>query len=140
MNNQQPNVSILRYPGKFSIDGNKLRIENKMGMSSVLFEDISSISYKSVSINNFKMIFIGSLITMLLTIIGLTNESPSIVFLGILIFIGFVIYSYKNSIKWDNVIIETRGGMLLFYSVDIGEGINQVNKIEEEKRIITLSK
>jgi hypothetical protein len=137
MNNVQPNVSILRYPGNFSIEGNKLRITNKMGMSSVLFEDISSISFKSIQTPNWKYFLIGFLITILMTIIGGSTSNVSIVVLGLIIFIGFWIYSFINKNKWDNVIIETRGGLLLFYSVDNNEGINQVNKIEEEKRRIT---
>jgi hypothetical protein len=137
MNNVQPNVSLLRYPGNFSIEGNKLRITNKMGMSSVLFEDISSISFKSIQTLNWNFFLIGLLITFLMTIIGGSTSNVSIILFGLIIFIGFTIYSVVNKKKWDNVIIETRGGLLLFYSVDKNEGINQVNRIEEEKRRIT---
>ena len=65
------------------------------------------------------------------------NSSVSTILFGLIICIGFLVYSIVNKIKWDNVIIETRGGLLLFYSVNEGEGINQVNRIEEEKRRIT---
>ena len=40
----------------------------------------------------------------------------------------------------NNGIIETRGVMLVFYSVEFFEGIKQVNKIEPEKRNSTTPK
>ncbi len=147
MNNQIPNILNGRYPGNFSTDGDKLRIVNNQGMSSVLFEDISSISFKSYNsfdvVKLFSYLFGGSLLFIILLVIGGINESGFIMFLGFIILIGSFIYSFTNNkfkIKWDNVIIETRGGLLLFYSVNFGEGINQVNKIEVEKRRLTSSK
>ncbi len=52
--------------------------------------------------------------------------------------IGIVIYGYMNQIKWDDVIIETRGGMLLSYSVDEDQGQVEVNRIENARRIGSL--
>jgi hypothetical protein len=55
----QPNQILRRNPGEFSFEDNKLRISSLNGISSVLFEDISSISYSKVSIPNIKWIFYG---------------------------------------------------------------------------------
>jgi len=64
----QPPQPIKRNPGKFSFEDNKLRISNLDGISSVLFEDISSISYKSNSMNNLKWVLIGFVISILFMI------------------------------------------------------------------------
>jgi len=133
----QPPQPIKRNPGKFSFEDNKLRISNLDGISSVLFEDISSISFKSNSMNNLKWVLIGFLISIVLSILGGYNNSiPTIVF-GMIVIIGFIIYSFMDKIKWDDVTVETRGGKLLSYSVDFGQGENQVEEIEKLKREIT---
>jgi hypothetical protein len=133
----QPPQPIKRNPGKYSFDDNKLRISNLEGTSSVLFEDISSISFKSNSMNNLKWVFIGFIISMFFIILGGYNDSiPTIVF-GMIVFIGFIIYSFMDKIRWDDVTVETRGGKLLSYSVDFGHGENQVEEIEKLKREIT---
>jgi hypothetical protein len=36
-----------------------------------------------------------------------------------------------NPITWENVLIETTGGSILFFSVENDEGILEVNKLEE---------
>ena len=133
----QPPQPPKRNPGKFSFEDNKLRISNLEGTSSVLFEDISSISFKSNSMNNLKWVFIGFIISMFFIILGGYNDSiPTIVF-GMIVFIGFIIYSFMDKIRWDDVTVETRGGKLLSYSVDFGHGENQVEEIEKLKREIT---
>jgi len=129
-----PNSS--RYPGRFSIDGKKLRIENQDTMSSVLFEDISSITYKSISQVHINTILLGSLIHIIFAIVSGYYKDSSYYFFGLFVLIGFIVYSIINKRKWDNVIVETRGGQLLFYSVELGEGINQVDMIENERRKI----
>lgn len=133
-----------RTPGNFSIDGNKLRISNSAGVSSVLFEDISSISYRTVDAPNWKYSWITLAISIFLFVITIPSKDSSnapptsgISQLALLLFIVSFILPFLFRIHWDDVIIETRGGMLLSYSVIKGDGINQVNKIEEEKRMIT---
>ncbi len=125
-----------RNPGKFSFEDNKLRISNLDGVSSVLFEDISSISFKSNEMNNLKWVLIGFLISIIMSILGGYNDSMPTIYFGMIIFIGFVIYSFMDKIKWDDVTVETRGGKLLSYSVDHGEGEYQVEEIEKLKREI----
>jgi hypothetical protein len=87
--------------------------------------------------NNLKWVFIGFIISMFFIILGGYNDSiPTIVF-GMIVFIGFIIYSFMDKIRWDDVTVETRGGKLLSYSVDFGHGENQVEEIEKLKREIT---
>ena len=136
-------------PGSFSINDNKLRIKNLTGETSVLFEDISSISFKKSFSRNLMYIIFGILTYMLgvtlgnsskgdnykTIIIGLDISEVSILICmtGIILIILYFI----KKIKYDDVIVETRGGMLLTYSVKEGEGKNQVNLIEEQKRLMT---
>ena len=53
-------------------------------------------------------------------------------------FIGFFIYAYymvfTKRIKYDNVVIETRGGKIITFSVDPGKGKDVMEKIEDDKR------
>lgn len=68
-------------------------------------------------------------------IIGLDVSEVSILvsIIGIIIIILYFI----KKIKYDDVVVKTRGEMLLTYSVKEGEGKNQVNLIEEQKRLMT---
>jgi hypothetical protein len=118
-----------KNPGSFSIDGNKLRVTNRAGLSSVLFEDISSISFKSLSIPNFIFIILGIILGFMMVMNQASGLGMLIILLG-----GILAFVYPN--KWENVLIETRGGMLISYSVEVGEGIKQVNLIEDQKRKI----
>ena len=122
-----------RQPGSYKVEDNKLRINNKDGVSSVLFEDISSISYKTVSIPNMLFLF-GGVFTVFMSFAFISNNDKDIFYLLFAVGLICVILSLIVQEKWDNVMIETRGGLLLFYSVDLGKGIQQVNSIEEEKR------
>jgi hypothetical protein len=135
---------IKKTPGNFSIEGNKLRIKSSAGISSVLFEDISSISFRTIEVPDWSNSFIIISISVLLFVFGLqSNPLPNApsnggtIQLATLLFIIALILPFFIRKRWENVIIETRGGMLLSFSVQIGEGINQVNRIEEEKRKIT---
>lgn len=148
----QPNQPIKRNPGNFSIHENKVRIQNLNGQSSVLFEDISSITWFNSSIGNLTLISIGIALLVFgpLTIISLgatystyhTHDNDSgLNILALLIAlgsIGLIVYGYTNKTTWDDVIIETRGGALFSYSVDSGKGRIEVNRIEEAKRKATI--
>ena len=118
--------------GSVSFIDNKVRINYKDGTDSVLFEDISSISYKTINQPN-------SLISLACTILGLIIMFTSItnlqmIFLAIFIIVIGMILMFVFRIKFDNVIVETRGGKLLIYSVEFGMGKEQMEKIETEKR------
>lgn len=138
MINNQLNNQPKRNPGAFSVNDNKLRIQNSTGQSSVLFEDISSITWKQISIPNLTLIMIGIFILffgmMIVSINTKANEGDSILLLFMVVGIGVIIYGYINKITWEDVIVETRGGMLLSYSVDLNQGQIEVNRIENSRR------
>jgi hypothetical protein len=136
-------------PGSFSINDNKLRITNLNGETSVLFEDISSISFKKSFSRNLMYLIIGIVTYLIGVTLGNSykgdNYRPNIIGLdisevSILICVTgliLIILYFIKKLKYDDVIVETRGGMLLTYSVKEGEGKNQVNLIEEQKRLMT---
>lgn len=133
MTNNQLNNQPKRNPGAFSVSDNKLRIQNSTGQSSVLFEDISSITWKRLAVPNLTFILIGFAVSIVGIIIG--SDSGTLLTLAFFGGIGLIIYGYMNKIIWDDVIIETRGGMLLSYSVDEDQGQVEVNRIENARRI-----
>lgn len=108
MINNQLNNQPKRNPGAFSIIDNKLRIQNSTGQSSVLFEDISSITWKQITIPNLTFIMIGIFILffgmMIVSINTKANEGDSILLLSMVVGIGVIIYGYINKIIWEDVI------------------------------------
>jgi hypothetical protein len=138
MNNFGTQNQPQKNPGSFSISDNKLRIQNSSGQSSVLFEDISSITWKRHSIPNTMFVFIGILIAIMGPSFVATNskngDSGFMIFLTLLIGAGIAIYGFYVKTIWEDVIVETRGGMLLSYSVEENEGAIEVNRIENARR------
>jgi threonine dehydratase len=76
--------------------------------------------------------YIPLLIPRILELDGLANLPFSL--LGIGCFIGGFVMAVKKKNKWDIVIVETRGGKQVYFSVDDGNGIETVDAIENEKR------
>lgn len=136
MSNNQFNNLPKRNSGSFSVSDNKLRIQNSTGQSSVLFEDISSITWKQISIPNLIFIVIGVSIFFfgIMFFSNSSNEGNSFFYLFLLLGVGFCVYGYMNKIIWEDVIVETRGGMLLSYSVDEHQGQIEVDRIESLRR------
>jgi hypothetical protein len=64
------------------------------------------------------------------------NADKGSSFAYLIIFGGVVliIMGIVNKLVWEDVIIETRGGMLLSYSVDENKAQTEVNKIEDARR------
>lgn len=123
-----------RKDGTYEFIDNKVRINYKSGVDSVLFEDISSISYKEVGMANNLISLICTAIACLFIYYTYSTGSPTPAFIGVgIIFIGFVLAIALKKYH-DNVIIETRGGKLLFYSVEKGQGSIQMDTIESERR------
>ena len=145
----QPIKPVKRNPGKFSIQDNKIRIQNLDGQSSVLFEDISSITWVKRSIPNMTLVSVGIVLLfsgpLSILTIGATRQTHNdstfnvLALLLILGSIALIIYGLANKTIWDDVIVETRGGALLSYSVDENMGSDEVDKIEDEKRKATLT-
>ena len=123
-----------RY-GQWSVKDEKLRITFKDSEESVLFEDTASISYLKIS-NPNPLYIIGGFI--LGCILGFGNIDSGEV--GLVMFLLFgpiilgVILGFSNKIKFDNVAVETRGGKIIRFTVDPGDGKAAMEQIEEEKR------
>jgi len=139
MTNNQFGNKPKRNPGSFSVSDNKLRIQNSTGQSSVLFEDISSITWRQMSIPNINLLFIGIFILFFgMMFVSITTKGDFAGFellIPLLVGFGLIIYALINKIIWEDVIVETRGGMLLSYSVDKNQGQNEVNRIENARRL-----
>ena len=139
--NNQFNNQPKRNSGNFSISDNKLRIQNSQGQSSVLFEDISSITWKKISIPNLPMITIGIFVIFFgmffISLNSKDSESGNAIILPIIGGSALIIFGYLKKIIWEDVIVETRGGMLLSYSVDENQGQNEVNRIEDARRALS---
>ena len=139
----QPHYGGIKYPGTYTVVGNSLRISNDLGINSVKFDDIISVCVKKIKKVNDKYLgksmMKGLIISILILVILSLISMPAIAivtagwFLLAYGFIAFirVYFLLHNPITWENVLIETTGGGILFFSVDDGEGILEVNKFEE---------
>lgn len=137
MNQNQVNPQPQREYGSVTFSDDKLRVgyQDVGGQQSVLFEDISSIEVKSHSIVNTQSSYLPMIIGIVLGVGLMWNGSFGI---GLVAVIGGWIIGQvmakQNPIEWDNVVIETRGGKLISYSVDHGKGGEQMELIEDAKR------
>jgi len=133
----QPTIDasrIKRY-GHWSVKDEKLRITYKDSEESVLFEDTSSISYLKISNPNPLYMILGFILGCILGFGNIDSGSVGLVmFLMFLPIILGVILAFTNKIKFDNIAVETRGGKIIRFSVDSGEGKSIMEQIEEEKR------
>ena len=137
----QPHLGAIKYPGTYTVVGNNLRVSNDLGVNSVKLDDIVSISVKKIKKGNDKYFGIsvlkGILFSIIILIISLSTPGGSFVkaaiFFLFYVFIAFtrIYFLLHNPITWENVLIETTGGSILFFSVENDEGILEVNKLEE---------
>lgn len=139
----------IQRPGNLSFDDNKLRVSTENDITSVLFEDISSLSVRKGSGVNFKYVvfgiislFIGYIISKVYYVeIEMSFDSFSLwKNLKLLFYLGgliLIILSFINREYWDNVVVETRGGQLIIFSVLEGDGLRYLEDIELKKRKIT---
>jgi hypothetical protein len=123
-----------KYPyrlGKYNFIDDKIRIITNESVTSVLFEDISSFSFYTCERKQPIYLLTGIVLSLILT--NFRYKEIGDILSG-LTFIGSfaVFFIYKK--RWDNIIIETRGGKLIEFSVSEGDGINVVEEIEECKR------
>jgi hypothetical protein len=137
----QPHLAPKKYPGTYTIVGNNLRVSNALGVNSVKFDDIVSISVKNIKAANGKyfgkLLLRGVLISIIVFILFF-SKSPAIAIVGSTWFFlayGFITFIVThafmyNHISWENVLIETTGGGILFFSVEKDQGINEVNRLE----------
>lgn len=127
------NENTKRF-GTYSIVDNKIRISYNNGTDSVLFEDISSISFKTISLANFLVAITCSVLGLIISLSGSGSGNLNISFLGIVIIIVGLILAFVFKNEYDNIIIETRGGKLIVFTVDHGSGKKYIDKIEEDRR------
>lgn len=124
--------------GKYSISDNKVRVNYQDGSESVLFEDISSISYKTINTPNFLISLGCTFLGFIILIIGCSSGNPKTIIttaiISVVIIVIGIILMYVIRKKFDNVIIETRGGKEIVFSVEYGTGSTQMEKIENTKR------
>ena len=129
---------IKKNPGHVSFNDNKLRIEFKDSTESILFEDISSMSNSKVEGANGRYILLGLLFFIFMAIVsGIVQNSdvsPVFAIIGLAGVIAGVVLAFIKKIRWDNVVVETRGGKEVKFSVPSGKGIETVDSIENEKR------
>lgn len=124
-----------RY-GTWSVVDEKLRITYKDSEQSVLFEDTASISYLKIATSNPMYLFLGLFGGAgLFIFIALVKENLGLgFFVWAASFAIGLILMFVKKIKYDNVSIETRGGKIIRFSVDFGDGKSIMEQIEEEKR------
>lgn len=137
MRQQQPPKEV-KNPGNFSLVDGKIKINTVQGQSSVLVEDISSISWKRKSARkpNYFIMLLAIPFFFSSKIISPNSEYygyAAIVSIMMVIFIPLIALTASKE-EWEDVIVETRGGMLMTYSVELGEGSKEVEKIEDKKR------
>ena len=126
------NQDSVKKVGAYSLADGKIRINYESGTESVLFEDVSSLSWKSCGHPNFKYlalmlgVFPGILLMQTNLALGCAVAFGSI-------FVAFIV-AVAIQVKFDNVIIETRGGKIIVFSVDAGNGMSVMTKIEDDKR------
>ncbi len=136
----------FQKPGQISFIDNKLRITTNKETTSVLFEDISSLSIRVGSSINLKFLIIGLFFLFIGYIISNIyfydiELSPSPLNFWNFLKYGFYIsgfisifYSFIKLKYWDNVVVETRGGLLVIFSVLHGDGMKYLEDIEMKKR------
>ena len=92
-----------KKPGTVSFIDNKVRINYSDGTDSVLFEDISSISYKSINQPNL-WIFFSGIAGMLFSLITQTFTKMPIVSLLLFLLSTFIAFVFKTGIQKLNLV------------------------------------
>ena len=135
-------TKVRRENGHFTIKDGRVIVNYATGQSSVLIKEIASISWrhkfaKEPNWNYFTIsliiLFIGSFLP--------ENGNNFTIFL-LLIFVGAMLVGLTMQAlkyEWDDVIIETKDGLLIIYSVESGKGLKEVHMIETQKNILLLS-
>jgi hypothetical protein len=122
-----------------TIDGNKLRIKTVSGQESVLFEDIASLGYKRVAIEEYPSTY---LLGILCLILGMAGMMFGWIFISgivsLILGLAFVILSVylmkKTLFYFDQISVETRGGKIIHYGVNDTHGQSEIDRIEDAKR------
>jgi len=130
-----------RNNGSYALEmeNKKMSVTTTTGQHSVLFEDIASTSYNTITgdaefkIKN-KPAFFGGCAAIFIGIVTAEQLEGVAGFLMVAGIIALFIGCKKEEKTWDNVTIETRGGKRVTYSVDLGQGKVDMDAIEEARR------
>jgi len=142
LNNDESNEVGYRK-GEYTLTDNKVRVNFIDGSESVLFEDISSISYRTIKSPNWKIVGIWfgvvcvSAIFAALIYERIILEGQFVYFLISLLglLFGFIMMFLTKDINLcDNVFIETKGGKQIVFSVECGFGAEKMEQIENDRR------
>lgn len=138
-----------KQPADVALRGDVVRVSYESGnIDSVILTEIASVAREEVTQNpNVCLLLILMAIYIPATIaFGSILDSIDIGFgakvaLAFLASTSMTIFVYKMlarpDVKWDDVHVETRGGKVITYSVDLGRGVGEVDKIESFKRQLT---
>ena len=127
-----------KQDGSYEFIDNKVRIKNVNGVDSILFEDISSISFKEISLKSNKASLICTFTALLMIGYGFVTENIPLLYIAIVIVIIGLVLMVVLKTYFDNVIIKTRGGKFFIYSVEHGKGSEQMDAIEKKRKKQTL--
>lgn len=131
MNQKEKNK--INTPVTYNFLDDKIRVEYKDGLDSILFEDISSISTIKVKKKQWIFILLGIIGGIFINLLFNTEDGK---YGSISIIIGLVLFFILKK-EYDNVIIESKGGKLMVFTVGKDEGKSVVDEIEDNKRLRT---
>jgi uncharacterized membrane protein len=117
--------------GNYRLDGDRIRVTySEGGTDSVLIDEIASVSLTPISVPNPLVMLICVFIACLVFFVGFLAG-----FLAILagIVVGAVLMII-NSTKYENVGIETMGGKIIYFTLELGKGHQAMEDIENIKR------
>ena len=120
---------MAKLPATYSLEDNKLRVIYKSGVESVLFEDISSISFREVKEPRIALL----LLCFVIGLVVIIQDFNNLLLGGIIMFLGFILMFVITN-NYDNLIVETRGGKFIMFSVDHQTAKYEMEKIESAKR------
>ena len=104
---------MAKLPATYSLEDNKLRVIYKSGVESVLFEDISSISFREVKEPRIALL----LLCFVIGLVVIIQDFNNLLLGGIIMFLGFILMFVITN-NYDNLIVETRGRKFIIFSVD----------------------
>ena len=104
---------MAKLPATYSLEDNKLRVIYKSGVESVLFEDISSISFREVKEPRIALL----LLCFVIGLVVIIQDFNNLLLGGIIMFLGFILMFVITN-NYDNLIVETKGRKFIIFSVD----------------------
>jgi len=141
----------MENQGKYIFEDNstKIKVTTSYGQQSVLFEDIASIGYSRM----FRLIYPhhskayvfiigGGVLGLICLFINGIPSGGALGIVGLLVMligciVGVILWLKSETIYWDTISIETKGGKIIPFDVPDGTAKKEVELIENKKRDIT---